>query len=198
MTLPAGFEDADFVEDWGLTEAGTFSSADPTTFKSAKDNEDIDAWNCDDANKVTDKGDITNAYAALYDDGGDRILYFGMEKTTDNGDNNVGLWVLQDGSVACDPNGTLEPGSGEPFQGNHTDGDLFIVSEFTNGGGVSLVNVYAWQGTGLVLVDSGLDCLETAANDDVCATTNRSTSIPSGTILKVNGVNGKLEPASTL
>jgi hypothetical protein len=208
VTLPANFEAADFVEDWGLTGAGAFDTSDPTTFTQSKDNEDVSDWRCVGANNVTDKGDITNAYAALYDDGDERILYFGMEKTQDNGDNNVGLWLLQDPDVGC-VGGT--GGNGNAFSGSHVDGDLFVVSEFTNGGGVSLVNVYEWVGTGLVLLDTGVDCLDTDSDetggvpdadpetDRVCATTNLVDIDPQWDhFSKDNGVNGNMEPASFL
>src|SRR5207247_2298039 len=115
----------------------------------------VSQWRCVGANNVTDKGDITNAYATLYDNGTDRILYFGMEKTDGQGDNNVGLWVLQDPSVGCPPDQT---GNGTAFSGTHTNGDLFIVSEFTNGGNVSSVKVYAWENGAPQLLNSGLDC----------------------------------------
>ena len=196
VTLVDSFTDADFVEDWGLAEGGTFDTSDPSTFTQSKDDEDIDEWRCVGASNVTDKGDITNAYAALWEEGDDRILYFGMEKTQDNGDNNVGLWILQDPSVDCEEGGT---GNGEAFTGNHVNGDIFIVSEFTNGGGVSSVQVYEWLDGDLVLIATGLDCADTAAGDDVCATTNSTDIDPQWDhFSKDNGVNGDLEPASFL
>ena len=50
------------------------------------------------------------------------------------------------------------------FVGEHTDGDLLVVSEFTGGGDVSTINVYRWNGddaTGELGEDpvaSGVDC----------------------------------------
>ncbi len=43
-------------------------------------------------------------------------------------------------SVAC------RPVARSTFSGEHQDGDLLVVSEFTNGGIVSTINVYRWDG----------------------------------------------------
>ena len=71
-----------------------------------------------------------NAYAAAYTaPNGDEILYFGLEKNANEGNNNVGFWFLQD-EVGC-----AAASGNNAFVGDHTDGDLLIVSAFTNGGG---------------------------------------------------------------
>ena len=213
-TLVGDFVDADFVEDWGLTDQGSFVTSDPTTFTQSKDDEDIDDWRCVQSNQVTNKGDITNAYAGLAETSSGRILYFGMEKGDGEGDNNVALWVVQDPDVGCNDaaDGDLG-GNGDPFSGIHTVGDLFIVSAFTNGGGVSTVDVYAWDpgatipeagvcqdsDASMTCIASGVDCADTNPGDDVCATTNLVDFEPQWDHFSGdNGVNGPLEPATFL
>ena len=139
-TLPTNFKDVEFIEDWSLVN-GTYQTSDPTTFTQSKDIDNVNAWRCKAANQVTNKGDITNAYAAVYDNGTKRILYFGLEKDQDSGSNNVGIWLLQS-SVSCPGGGT---GNGNAFSGTHVPGDIFMVSEFTNGGGVSTIRGYEWK-----------------------------------------------------
>jgi hypothetical protein len=74
-----------------------------------------------------------------------------------------------------------------PFTGDHTDGDLLIVSAFTNGGVVSTIDVYRWNGgangsLGSTPVAHGADCKGTSGNDAVCATVNGPTNGTGGTI----------------
>lgn len=45
-----------------------------------------------------------------------------MKKNAPNGNNNMGVWFLQDGSVAC--NNPSPGGGGLAFTGNHQDGDI--------------------------------------------------------------------------
>src|SRR5947199_146489 len=81
-------------------------------------------WRCVGANNVTNKGDITNAYATKYSAAnGDSILYFAMEKYVPQGTNNVGIWFLQDKNVGCLENGT---GNGNAFDGIHKNGDILV------------------------------------------------------------------------
>lgn len=121
--------------------------ADPTTFSTgSKDTLDIAGWQCGVSNNVGDKVDIVNAYSTVYtvpsgSDAGETILYFGVEKASPNGSSNIAVWFLQDGTVDCSSNG-----GNVTFEGHHQDGDLLVVSEFTNGGVVANVRVYEWQG----------------------------------------------------
>lgn len=166
-----GFVISDFVVDFRLTAGGTFDVTDPSTFTGggSKDINDVPDWSCVEANNVTNKGDIINAYVTIREVGGQRILYFGIEKQEGNGDNNVGLWLFQ-GEVGCEEGGS---GNGNSFTGAHEDHDLFLVAEVTNGGGVSSIIVYEWLGGALTATGiAGVDCLDTAVGDNVCAVTN--------------------------
>ena len=174
-TLPAGYVDAAFVEDWRM-DAGAFDTSDGTTFATgSKDTLEINTgWACVGSNNVNNKTDITNAYATIVEDASGRILYFGLEKGEDNGNNNVGLWLLQN-DVSCPPDS--DP-PGTDFSGVHADGDLFIVAAFTNGGGVSNITAYQWStalgGIDPTPVASSADCQgpQPLADDRLCATTN--------------------------
>src|SRR5439155_7714564 len=121
----------------------TGSTADDTTFSTgSKDILDITpGWQCAHSNNVGNKVDIANAYAVAYTEtgSGDRIFYFGLERTSNNGDANIGFWFLQDSTVGCSStSGT------QAFTGHHQVGDIFVVSAFTNGGVVSNITVYLW------------------------------------------------------
>ena len=184
-----GFTHATFIRDFGVrvsaqdncsitnTTSTTFCTADTSTFATgSKDDLNITpGWQCNKDNNVNSKIDIMNAYTAAYrnaDD--DLIMYFGLEKNKDNGVNNVGFWFLQ-GNANC----TLgQGGGGTPWTGTHTVGDILVVSEFSNGGGVSNITAYRWIGgsTPLEAFGQGADCKITqgGATDFLCATTNAS------------------------
>jgi hypothetical protein len=184
-TLVNGFTAGAFSKDFQTTTkrgATVFATLDPTTFTTgSKDTLDINpGWQCASSNNVLSKNDIMNAYALAYTetaadpDPGHQILYFGLERNSNNGDANVAFWFLQD-TVSCDSsNGTAT------FSGHHVDGDLLVVSAFTNGGGVSGIDVYRWNGgatgsLGTTSVGHGVDCISgtgTAGGDSLCATTN--------------------------
>jgi hypothetical protein len=154
-------------------------------------------WQCNQDNNVNSKIDIMNSYAAAYTaPNGDKILYFGLDKNKDNGNNDVGFWFLQ-GDAGC----TSPPTS--DFTGVHHDGDILITSAFTSGGGVSNIEVFKWAGGANGCLDnpadvktcdqepfgSGGDCkttqtsTTTAPADAICATTNSGTLPTNGNIL---------------
>lgn len=179
---PAGFTDnPSFDKDFTLKANGSFNPADNDIFTTgSKDELPISGWQCKASNNVTDKNDIMNAYATAFTAAnGDKILYFALEKNDNTGTQDVGFWFLQDGTVACDGSqGTAT------FSGAHVDGDLLVVSEFTQGGVVSTIKVYRWNGGANGSLDvanpiaEGVDCESTNPNDEACATVNRP---PDGT-----------------
>jgi hypothetical protein len=170
--LPAGFSEASFVRDFT-----TGSTKDFTTFTNGSDDtSDVADWSCVGVNNVTDKGDITNTYASAYRDPGTghTILYFGVEKNASNGDNNIGIWVLKDGSVGC--NNTTIGGSGTSFSGHHADGDTLLAASFTNGGQNPTIKEYQWVGGANGFLDTanvntGTKC-GSSTNPNLCATIN--------------------------
>jgi len=191
-TLPSGYTAATFQKDFETTTKKgklVFATHDGTTFTTgSKDTLDINpGWQCAASNNLLSKNDIMNAYAVAYtDDHGtvstaddEQFMYFGLERNSNNGDANVAFWFLQ-GGASCDPtNGTAT------WSGNHADGDLLIVSAFTNGGGVSGITAYRWtdtDGSGPIAgfldtsnpAANGGDCNTAAGGDPICATTNGS------------------------
>ena len=170
--LPANFLDAGFSRDFTPG-----SSADGSTFTTgSKDTLNISTgWACVGANNVTDKGDIQNAYAAAYFDpvAQHLVLYFGMEKNASNGNNNMGVWFLRDGTVGCNNPGG---GGGLAFTGNHTDGDVLLVAAFTGGGSTPSVNAYKWLSGSLAGAGTGGKC-GTAGSANLCAITNDTSSV---------------------
>jgi len=178
-TLPEGYAPGELARDFRIVQsgskAGRFDTSDGTTFTGgSKDTLDINEWRCVGSNNVTQKGDITNAYATLYTNEADeRFLYFGMEKYAPQGTNNVGVWFLQDDEVGCAEDGS---GNGNPFSGMHRNGDLFVVSAFSNGGAVSTILAYEWLDGALSLLTptAGVDCRATTAGDDICGAANQA------------------------
>ena len=182
--LPTGYTAATFKQDFSTTTKKgkvVFATADPTTFATgSKDTLDITpGWQCSPANNLLSKNDIMNAYATAYTDpDGNQFMYFGLERNSNNGDANVAFWFLQ-GDADCSSSG-----GNTPWTGHHADGDLLIVSAFTNGGGVSTIDAYRWDdpdGNGPIVgslnttsVAHGKECTSTLGGDAICATTNGS------------------------
>jgi hypothetical protein len=157
------------------------ATPDQSYFQSNKDIQPIKSgaqhWACDPINNPLNKDDLLNAYAALVqvpanapDNAGDQVLYLGSERDSNNGTSFAGFWLLKDKSVGC--SGTNN------FSGQHTDGDILIVSDYTNGGGTQDVSVYKWVGddaTGGPVLDASFNgsiCGPTLTNDDACAIAN--------------------------
>lgn len=198
LSLPAGFTASSFVKDFNTAPGKkpgsvVFDTSDASTYTiGSKDILDVNGWSCTPANNVTDKGDIMNAYATAYTDpvSGHKFMFFALERNANAGDANVAFWFLQ-GSASC-------PAAGGSFTGNHHNGDLLIVSAFTNGGSVSNINAYEWQNGALntTPVANGGDCRDaTKTGDPTCATSNTGTinSIPWLTENKADGVGHTLQ-----
>src|SRR5919197_4963495 len=186
-SLTGGFLHSGFVRDFcsgpsnpdgtcSLTSTSTtFNTADQTTFATgSKDTLPITpGWQCNFDNNVNSKTDLSNVYALAYTNPANshQIIYFALERNANTGDGNVAFWFLQ-GNVGC-----TSTGGSVAFSGDHVDGDLLVVSAFTNGGGVSNVDVYKWVGgaNGALNpnpVAHGVDCKATSGADSVCATVN--------------------------
>jgi hypothetical protein len=194
-SLPANFTESGFDRDFEThPTTGNFVTSDTSTFATgSKDTLPISGWQCNRDNNVNSKIDVMNAYAAEYVDPvtEDEILYFGLERNVNTGDANVGFWFLQD-AVACE-----STGAAVTFSGEHQDGDLLVVSEFSGGGDVSTINAYRWNrftgdcdatpvdcvinppgvpgSLGTTPVADGVDCRDPAlpAPDETCGAANR-------------------------
>ncbi len=104
----------------------------------SKDTNDTTTWVWS-GNSSPNKDTFDAGYAAAYEQSGDLVLMFGANRVSPNGDANVGIWFFQN-DVEKQANNTFGPGA-------HKDGDVFIVSAFTGGGGTSGVTAYAWDAT---------------------------------------------------
>jgi SdrD B-like domain len=168
-----GFTASGGTADFALPDATTYATG-------SKDTLSIETgWQCSNSNNVGDKVDIVNAYAAAYVRPSDNhlILYYGVEKSSPLGSSNIATWFLKDGTVDCN-----SPGGATDFTGAHQDGDILLVSAFTNGGDTANVNAFRWNGNdatgslGTTPIASGQLC--GTGTDDACSTVNRVATSP--------------------
>ena len=146
-------------DDWDEVATGNNLEAEPATFLTdiyppasgdniftgggSKDERNISGPGQTWANTTggpPDKNNIEHAYAAAYrnaDTDFDLHIYFGADRYDNSGDSAVGFWFFQD-RVSDNGNGG--------FDGVHMVGDILVTSDFRNGGGVSVINVYKWVG----------------------------------------------------
>lgn len=111
------------------------SSADNRFTVGSKDQGNINTWHWDIAS-VPDKDDLLHAGAALYD--GNKIYFFG-DRFAINGDAQIGFWLFKN-AITTNPDGS--------FNGVHAIGDILLLSNFVNGGGVPVIKAYEWVGSG--------------------------------------------------
>ena len=173
--LPAGFLARGSTVDYALPEYSTFATGSKDTLNIGKTASKAAGWQCGKSNNLGAKDDLMNVYTVAYRNPADQhlILYFGAEKASNLGDNNVGIWFLQDGNVGCTAgNGNTD------FSGHHVKGDVLLTAAFTNGGTVATVEARTWKngadngGEGLLSnPDSGFLC-GSSSNDKACAITN--------------------------
>jgi len=123
---------------------------------------------------VPDKDDLAHGYAARYASG---FLYFGADRIANNGDSQMGFWFFL-GNVGPLSNGTFGPDA-------HQNGDILVLSDFTNGGAAVTVRVFEWHSPGGAIngtldllagtTTTPADCLgppPIANGDHFCATVN--------------------------
>ena len=152
----------------------TFNSSNDIGFTGggSKDDLNTSSWAWIKDTVTPDKDDIEHAFAASYEKNGDTFVYFGLDKLAVNGDSNVGFWFFKNGIH------TTGGPDGGGFAPQHSVGDLLVLSQFTNGGDVSIIDLYEWVGTGgdtngtLDLLASGNACTESPAVDKACAVAN--------------------------
>jgi hypothetical protein len=127
------------------------------------------------AGSVPDKDNIEHAFAAAYESGGDTFVYFGLDRYANNGDAFVGFWFFKS-AVGLNANGT--------FSGTHQVGDLLVLSNFTNGGAVSTIQLFEWVGSGgdtngtLDLIATGNVCTGSPAVDKAAPSPPRPSRRP--------------------
>jgi hypothetical protein len=159
---------------------------DPTYFSSngagVKDVNDISAWGCGSLNNPLNKDDILNAYGAAFlaqgnaanGKAGHELLYLAQERDSNNGDSFAGFWIMHN-QHACS-NGTFT-------NPTHDPGDLLVVSNYTNGGSTSTIQLYAWDtsaANNLKMLASGFTCGAASPPsglvhpEDICGIANSS------------------------
>jgi hypothetical protein len=123
--------------------ASTFDTdgANATIFTGGGSKDDLDTTNWNWKNgSVPDKDNLAHAYAARYTSGGSVYLYFGADRIANNGDSQIGFWFFL-GNVGPVAGGTFGPAA-------HTNGDILVLSDFTQGGTTVTVRVFEWHSPG--------------------------------------------------
>jgi hypothetical protein len=149
-TCPAGATACGWEAD-GASNATIFTGG------GSKDPQDISAWKWkDQSGGLPDKDNLQHSFAARFTSGDDELLYFGSDRFDNSGDAHQAFWFFQD-EISLNADGT--------FDGVHRDGDLLVISEFSNGGTVSTIVVYKWDSS----VSGNLDLL-TSGTGAKCTT----------------------------
>ncbi len=106
----------------------------------SKDPNDLSQWKYTSTN-TPNKDTLNAAYAAAYNIT-DFDVIFGADRLSPNGDANIGIWFFQEN--VCTSGGAFVQ-CGTTGAANHVNGDVFIVSAFVTGGGVSQIQAYFWD-----------------------------------------------------
>jgi uncharacterized repeat protein (TIGR01451 family) len=148
------------------------------------------------------KDDIEHAFAAAYTysspntggpaHNGDTVIYFGMDRVDNSGDATAGFWFFQDSSISLS---TTKKGGGFIFTGHHANGDLLIVSDFSQGGAIGSLQAFTWScGTSTpsatcdsggslksvtALLTAGITCDPITGNSSFCGIVNDTDGLTS-------------------
>ncbi len=133
----------------------------------SKDPSDISSWLWKAKDTVPDKDTLRHAFAARYSmdskatcpgPAGDtsgatkcEVIFFGMDRFANDGDAQLGFWFFQNEIGLTN---TSSQG-GFKFSGVHKNGDLLLISDFSNGGTTATISAYFWDST----------CTKAANND---------------------------------
>lgn len=106
--------------------------------RGSKDTQQISEWKWKNPNnhKATDKVDIVNATASIFEKDGDMIIYLQADRYANDGDAYLGAWLFKN---------KITPIDGGTFDGVHEDGDLLMLANFTQGGEQFDVLLYQWK-----------------------------------------------------
>jgi hypothetical protein len=150
----------------------------------SKDPQDISNWAWKDAGGLPDKDNLQHSFAARYSETPSAtcpagtaatcdLLFFGSDRFDNSGDAQQGFWFFQNPVTL----GNVSSGGGFNFNGVHKNGDVLIISDFSNGGTTSTISVYAWDDSvsgNLRLLASSTDakCSSATAGDAFCGIVN--------------------------
>jgi hypothetical protein len=151
----------------------------------SKDPQDVSNWAWKDgAGGLPDKDNLLHAFAARYLTGDGDVLFFGSDRYDNSGDAQQGFWFFQNEITR----GTNAVGGGTGFNGVHQDGDLLVISDFSNGGTTSTITVYQWDSTckkaggdcgdanlRQLATSTNAKCSSAAAHDPFCGQVNGGT-----------------------
>jgi large repetitive protein len=115
------------------------------------------------------KNDIANAAVAIYNG----VLYFAGDRTSNNGDAQIGFWFYLNGTAPV-----VQPDGTQNFAPEHAVGDILVLADFTGGGATANVSIYKWVGTGgdVPNTNGTLSSVTTCSN--VIVAQNNSTAYP--------------------
>src|SRR5438270_3094991 len=114
------------------------ASTDSFTGGGSKDPSDLSSWKWS-GSPTSNKDTLNAGYAAAYTAPDQSFhLMFGADRASPNGDANIGIWFFQN-NISLNANGS--------FNGLHKDGDIFVISAFTGGGGTSGIQILKWDST---------------------------------------------------
>jgi hypothetical protein len=112
-----------------------------------------DSWLWKPSDTIPDKDTILHAFAARYSlspntstcpstDPTCEVIYFGSDRFDNGGDAQLGFWFFKNPITRNDVGATS---GSHGFTGHHTNGDLLIISDFSNGGTTSTISAYFWD-----------------------------------------------------
>ena len=188
------------VKAWStddLLDNGPSLQATIFTGGGSKDEIDINQWAWKDgAGGLPDKDNLLHAFAARYTvpasatcpsnpDGTVNpnvpcdILFFGSDRFDNSGDAHQAFWFLQN---KVELNET-KLGGGFGFDGVHREGDLLVISNFSNGGTTSTIIVYKWDTTvtgnlRLLASSTTANCATSDGNAAFCGIVNPAVGPP--------------------
>ena len=171
---------------WASDGPGS-STSDASVFAGggSKDPEFLDDWRWK-AGSSPDKDNLLHSFAARYSlpdsstcDAGQEttceVLFFGSDRFDNSGDAQQGFWFFQNPVSLSNTkaNGAFK------FNGEHRNGDVLVISNFSNGGTTSTISVYQWDDTvdgNLRLLESSDDanCALAGSNDGFCGIVNNA------------------------
>ena len=108
-----------------------------------------------------DKDTLVHGFAARYSSG---HMFFGVDRYDNSGDAQLGFWFFQNPVTTTN----TASGGGFAFSGHHKNGDLLVISDFSNGGTTANIKAYTWDTTCLKAVSGP----EPNYNPGDCADTN--------------------------
>src|SRR5438552_13658410 len=119
----------------------------------SKDPLDINQWAWKDgAGGLPDKDNLEHGFSVRYSAPPSvncpagtsptcELIYFGSDRFDNSGDAQQGFWFFQNRITL----GSNKIGGGTGFSGVHMNGDVLVISDFSNGGGVSTISVLTWD-----------------------------------------------------